>query len=177
MVMVMMRAICGSVLWNSCPMAVRQKVTRKKSNASSNQAEKPAITAGGWLVFVSAAELDSPRTCLGSVADMTLHLDELQYQTLSESSRGWKRTGGANSGDRQPENQARCRKPAGEVCHLKCWARCAIASFRTLSRIAGQLRRSDLSTIHHRLSSVVEAAQARDYAAAGSGLLFVCAIS
>src|SRR5580693_3834751 len=95
MVMVMMRAICESVLWNSSPMAVRQKVTRKKSKASSNQAEKPAITAGGWLVVVSAAEFDSLSTCLGSVADMALHLDELQYQTLSEEQAGAKRTGAA----------------------------------------------------------------------------------
>src|SRR5579862_7147172 len=52
-------------------MAVRQKVTRKKSNASSNQAEKPAITAGGWLVSTGGMEGDEcPSTRTGSVADM-----------------------------------------------------------------------------------------------------------
>src|SRR5579863_3533614 len=105
MVIVMMRAICGSVLWNSCPIAVRQKVTRKKSKASSNQAEKPAITPGGWLVVVPSAEFDSPRTSIGSVADMALHLDELQYQTLSEEQAGVETNGACKFRRLQPENQ------------------------------------------------------------------------
>ena len=34
-----------SDLWNSFPIAVRQSVTRKKSNASSVQPRKPAVSA------------------------------------------------------------------------------------------------------------------------------------
>ena len=46
--MVMTRAICASDLWKSLAMAVRQKVTKKKSNESSNHPENPATTAGRW---------------------------------------------------------------------------------------------------------------------------------
>jgi hypothetical protein len=109
---------------------------------------------------------------------MARHLDELQYQTLSDARSAAETTPLAVIfAIPGPENQAHFGKPGGEVCHLRCWARCAIASVRKLTRIAGQLTRFDLSTIHHRLSSVVEAAQVEDYAAARSELLFMCAIS
>ena len=39
------KAISASDLWNSLPMAVRQKTTRKKSNASSIQPRNPANNA------------------------------------------------------------------------------------------------------------------------------------
>src|SRR5712671_2181672 len=47
-VTVMVSAISASLLWNSFAMAVSAKTTRKKSNASSVQPRKLAMTAARW---------------------------------------------------------------------------------------------------------------------------------
>ena len=47
-VTVRVTAISASLRWNSLPIAVRQKTTRKKSKASSVQPRKLANTAARW---------------------------------------------------------------------------------------------------------------------------------
>src|SRR6266567_343007 len=81
-VMVMTREICASVLWNSRAMAVRQNVTRKKSNASRSQPEKPAITAGGCPA--GAAAWFGPI----SLSDMQPHLGGAQIVHATRTTEG-----------------------------------------------------------------------------------------
>src|SRR3954453_9820444 len=88
-VMVMISEISASDLWKSCAIAVRQKVKRKKSKASSSHAENPAITAGGWLVSTPASARERPPACDGSAADMQSPQANTLHQTILDHRTRW----------------------------------------------------------------------------------------
>src|SRR5712671_2028407 len=86
-VTVMVSAISASLLWNSFAIAVSAKTTRKKSNASSVQPRKLAMTAARWPrgaacardVGVIASEL-----AMRKYAAITMHQECLVIARLAD---------------------------------------------------------------------------------------------